>query len=72
MDYEDLTYENDNGFKCPVISNDIARGIYDIEFGNSHYVAQYMFEKLDIKTFEALTFEMEALLRFSPKEKDGI
>lgn len=71
-DFQNIMFVNENNHLAHAITDDIMRGVYDIEFGNSHHVAQYMFKKLDAKTFEALAFEMEAQLRFAVREANGI
>lgn len=49
------------------LSEDIKRGVYDINFVNANLVAQYMYEKLDKETVEALMLELEAQIRFGDK-----
>ena len=50
------------------ITDDIARGVYDMNYNNIHEVAEYMHKKLGRSTVEALIFELVAQIRFGIKE----
>lgn len=50
------------------ITEDIKKSIYDMNYDNIHFVAEYMFEKLDKKVIEALVLELEAQFRFGDKK----
>lgn len=53
-----------------VVSDDIVRGVYDMNFNNIHLVAKYMYQKLDYDTITALILELEANIQFG--DKNGI